>query len=40
LNFPAIRWFLYTLKKLDDVLLTLFPVLRKYCGEVVLVAKK
>jgi 2-polyprenyl-3-methyl-5-hydroxy-6-metoxy-1,4-benzoquinol methylase len=40
LNFPAIRWFLYTLKKLDDVLLTLFPVLRKYCGEVVFVATK
>jgi 2-polyprenyl-3-methyl-5-hydroxy-6-metoxy-1,4-benzoquinol methylase len=40
LNFPPIRWFLYILKKTDDILLALFPALKKYCGEVVLVARK
>ena len=40
LDFPPIRWFLYILKKTDDILLFLFPVLRKYCGEVILVARK
>lgn len=40
LDFPPIRWFLYILKKTDDILLSLFPALRKYCGEVILVARK
>jgi hypothetical protein len=40
LFFPPIRWFLYFLKKTDDILLTLFPTLKKYCGEVILFARK
>lgn len=40
LGFAPIRWLLYALKKTDDVLLAVFPALRKYCGEAVLVAQK
>ncbi len=40
LFFPPIRWLLYSLKKADDILLTLLPVLKRYCGEVILVARK
>lgn len=40
LNYTPIRWLLYVLKKTDDVLLFLFPVFRKYCGEAILMAKK
>jgi 2-polyprenyl-3-methyl-5-hydroxy-6-metoxy-1,4-benzoquinol methylase len=40
LGFPLIRWFLYILKKTDDILIASFPVLSKYCGEAILVARK
>lgn len=40
LDFPPIRWLLYVLKKADDLLFVLFPGLKKYCGEAILVAKK
>lgn len=40
LTFPPVRWMLYVLKKTDDVLLRLFPALKRYCGEAVLVAVK
>ena len=40
LMFPPIRWMLYCVKKFDDVLLTLFPGLKRYCGEFVMVLKK
>jgi SAM-dependent methyltransferase len=40
LGFGPIRWFLYLLKRLDDVLLAVFPALKRYCGEVILVATK
>lgn len=40
LGFAPVRWFLYLVKKTDDVLLAVFPFLRKYCGEAVLVAWK
>lgn len=36
----AVRGFLYLVKKLDDVLLTVLPPARRWCGEVVLVATK
>lgn len=40
LEIAPVRWFLFLTKKLDDVLLSVFPPLRKYCGESVLVMKK
>ncbi len=40
LTFPPVRWLLYLLKKIDDALLCVFPGLRRYCGEAVLVAVK
>jgi 2-polyprenyl-3-methyl-5-hydroxy-6-metoxy-1,4-benzoquinol methylase len=35
-----VRILLYLVKKTDDVILTLFPFLRQYCGECVVVLKK
>ena len=40
LDFAPIRWFQFILKETDDILLSLFPALRKYCGEAILVARK
>lgn len=35
-----IRLFLFLLKKADDCLFTIFPSLKKYCGEAILILKK
>lgn len=40
IDYAPFRFLLYILKRTDDVLLSLFPGLKKYCGEVVLVARK
>ncbi|MGH9788504.1 MAG: class I SAM-dependent methyltransferase [Candidatus Acidiferrales bacterium] len=37
---PAVRMVMWVLEKTDAALLTLFPFLRRYCGEVVVVAEK
>ena len=39
-NSPTVRALLSVLEKTDAVLLTVFPFLRRYCGEVFLVAEK
>ena len=39
-RFAPVRWLLFALKKTDDVLLSAFPSLQRYCGECVLVLKK
>ena len=40
MNIPLVRLFLFLIKKSDDVLLTIFPSLKRYCGECVMVLKK
>lgn len=40
MDFFLVRWFLYFTKKVDDLLLDFLPALKKYCLEVILVAKK
>ncbi|MGH9777144.1 MAG: hypothetical protein ACRD5I_01910, partial [Candidatus Acidiferrales bacterium] len=39
-NSPTVRALLSALEKTDAVLLTAFPFLRRYCGEVLLVAER
>lgn len=40
LNIAPIRWFLFLVKKFDDLILMIFPFLKKYCGESVVVLIK
>jgi len=40
LNLPLVRWFLLIVKRLDDVILGIFPFLNRYCGECILILKK
>jgi ubiquinone/menaquinone biosynthesis C-methylase UbiE len=40
LDKPLVRPFLFLVKKLDDLTLTLFPFLKKYCGECVVTLTK
>lgn len=37
---PAVRWAMRVLEGTDAALLALFPFLRRYCGEIVVVAEK
>lgn len=39
-NFTLLRFFLFLLKKTDDILLSTLPFLKKYCGECVVVLQK
>lgn len=40
LDMPLVRPFLFCMKKLDDVVLTVLPFMKKYCGECVVVMVK
>lgn len=40
INVSLVRWFLFLVKKSDDILLRLFPFLEKYCGECIMVLTK
>lgn len=40
LNIALVRWFLFLVKKFDDLILMIFPFLKKYCGECVMVLIK
>jgi len=40
LDFSLIRWLMFLAKKIDDVILQVFPFLQRYCGECILVLKK
>lgn len=40
LCFAPARWLVFMCKKLDDVVLRLFPILKRYCGECIVVLRK
>ena len=40
MNAAPVRWLLFLMKKADDIVLSLFPFLRRYCGECILVMEK
>jgi len=35
-HYALVRWILFVLKKLDDFLMSMFPFLQRYCGEIVI----